>query len=115
MESAPLDQQLLEDRLNPPGGRVRMVLDTDTYNEIDDQFAVVYSLLSSERLRVEALYAAPFHNSRSAGPGDGMEKSFDEIHRLLDRLSFLDLPRSGFVQRGAEAWMRDANSPVAKR
>ena len=22
--------------LEPPGGRVRMVLDTDTYNEIDD-------------------------------------------------------------------------------
>ena len=24
--------------LQPPTGRVRMVLDTDTYNEIDDQF-----------------------------------------------------------------------------
>jgi len=28
--------------LEPPTGRVRMVLDTDTYNEIDDQFAMVY-------------------------------------------------------------------------
>ncbi|MFC1725309.1 hypothetical protein ACFL4T_06755 [candidate division KSB1 bacterium] len=44
----------------PPAGRVRMVLDTDTYNEIDDQFAVVYSLISPERLNVEAIYAAPF-------------------------------------------------------
>jgi hypothetical protein len=34
-----------------------MVLDTDTYNEIDDQFAVTYGLLSPERLSVEALYA----------------------------------------------------------
>ena len=42
-----------------------MVLDTDTYNEIDDQFAVVHALLSPEHLNVEALYAAPFHNNRS--------------------------------------------------
>jgi len=48
-----------------------MVLDTDTYNEVDDQFAVVYALRSPERLRVEALYAAPFHNDRSSGPADG--------------------------------------------
>ena len=40
-------------RLEPPAGRVRMVLDTDTYNEIDDQFALVYALLSHERLDVE--------------------------------------------------------------
>ena len=26
--------------LEPPTGRVSMVLDTDTYNEIDDQFAI---------------------------------------------------------------------------
>jgi hypothetical protein len=33
--------------LRPPGKRpVRMVLDTDTYNEIDDQFALVYALIS---------------------------------------------------------------------
>ena len=34
--------------LRPPSERpVRMVLDTDTYNEIDDQFAVVYALISA--------------------------------------------------------------------
>src|SRR5690606_10077935 len=44
-------------RLKPPAGKVRMVLDTDTFNEIDDQFAVVYSLLSPEAMEVEAIYA----------------------------------------------------------
>jgi purine nucleosidase len=29
--------------LTPPVGRVSAVLDTDTYNEIDDQFALVYA------------------------------------------------------------------------
>jgi len=47
------------------------VLDTDTYNEVDDQFAVTQALLSPDRLEVEALYAAPFSNNRSSGPGDG--------------------------------------------
>ena len=46
-------------RLEPPKGRVKMVLDTDTYNEVDDQFALAYSLLSPEKLDVLAVYAAP--------------------------------------------------------
>ena len=61
-------------RLEPPTDSIQMVLDTDTYNEIDDQFAVVYAMLS-EKISVQAIYAAPFHNSRSTGPGDGMEKA----------------------------------------
>ena len=64
-------------------GKVRMVLDTDTYNEIDDQFAIVYALSSSDRLDVEAIYAAPFLSSRSKSTKDGMEKSYQEILKLL--------------------------------
>jgi len=41
---------------------IRMILDTDTYNEVDDQFALVYALLSPEAVKVEAIHAAPFHN-----------------------------------------------------
>ena len=97
-------------RLDPPvKGRISMVLDTDTYNEIDDQFAVVYSLLSPERLDVEALYAAPFHNSRSGGPADGMEKSYEEILRLLLRLG---VSHEGFVYRGSAGYLPDGASPV---
>ena len=97
-------------RLTPPSGHpVRMVLDTDTYNEIDDQYAVVYALLAGEAIETEAVYAAPFHNGRSEGPGDGMEKSYDEILRLLDRL---DRPSEGFVFKGSTDWMPDAETPV---
>ena len=55
--------------LTPRRGRVRAVLDTDTYNEINDQFALVQLVLSPERIGLEAIYAAPFHNDRSTGPG----------------------------------------------
>ena len=72
--------------LEPPRDHVRMVLDTDTYNEIDDQFALVYALLSPERMTCEAIYAAPFHNTRSSGPEDGMLRSYEEIGRVLERL-----------------------------
>mgnify|MGYP000208118695 CR=1 FL=1 len=45
--------------LTPPTNRpVRMVLDTDTFNEIDDQFALAYLLRSEDVARPEAIYAA---------------------------------------------------------
>ena len=88
----------------------RAVLDTDTFNEIDDQFAVVYALLSPSRIALEALYAAPFHNSRSSGPEDGMLKSHAEIERLLDRL---DGPRPP-VLHGSRSWLPAAPSPASE-
>ncbi len=111
MRFPPLNSQLLRDRLKHPSRPVRIVLDTDTYNEIDDQFAVVYALLSPEAMTVEAIHAAPFHNNRSSSPADGMEKSFEEIHRLLARLPSVDTPGDGFVMRGATKWMKEGEPP----
>ncbi len=96
------------ERLQPPKGKVRMVLDTDTYNEIDDQFAIAYALLSPEQMSVEALYAAPFFNDRASSPGDGMEKSYDEILRLLDRL---DMPAENLAYRGSNGFLSDYETP----
>ena len=96
------------ERLQPPKGKVRMVLDTDTFNEIDDQFAIVYALLSPEQMSVEALYAAPFFNSRSSSPGEGMEKSYDEILRLLDRL---EMSGENFAYRGSNGFLADYDHP----
>ncbi len=107
-----LNSDLLLSRLEHPSQKgprqIRMVLDTDTYNEIDDQFAVAYALLSPERLKVEAIYAAPYHNNRSSGPGDGMEKSYDEILRLLNRLK---VPSAGFVFRGSTTYLSGRSEP----
>ncbi len=83
--------------LTPRPGRLRAVLDTDTYNEIDDQFALVQAILSPERIDLQAIYAAPFHNDRSDGPGHGMELSYGEILELLERL---DRRPDGLVHRG---------------
>ncbi len=94
--------------LEPPHGPLSMVLDTDTYNEIDDQFALTYALLSPN-LTMEAVYAAPFFNSRSTGPADGMERSYEEILRVMDRLGRGD-PHTVF--RGSESYLLPGKQPV---
>lgn len=78
------ERRAVLDRRGNPTSTIRMVLDTDTYNEIDDQFALAYALGASDTLDLEAIYAAPFRNSRSASPADGMEKSFVEIQHILE-------------------------------
>ncbi|HEY8455467.1 MAG TPA: nucleoside hydrolase [Actinopolymorphaceae bacterium] len=94
----------------PPIGRVRAVLDTDTYNEIDDQYALAYAMLASERIQLEAIYAAPFHNNRSSGPGDGMRRSYEEIGRVLDRIGSDETPP---VFEGSTSWLPARTTPVA--
>jgi purine nucleosidase len=94
--------------LEPPRGPVSMVLDTDTYNEIDDQFALVYAMLSPN-LSVEAVYAAPFFNSRSSGPEDGMEKSYEEIVRILTKMG---IDHEGLVYRGSRAYLPSMSQSV---
>jgi len=94
--------------LEPPSGPVSVVLDTDTYNEIDDQFALVYALLSPS-VNLEAVYAAPFFNSRSSGPRDGMERSYEEILRIFDRLG---QDPGNRVFKGSKRYLEDKNRPA---
>ncbi|MFW6268812.1 MAG: nucleoside hydrolase [Bacillota bacterium] len=94
--------------LKYPEGKVKMVLDTDTYNEVDDQFALAYALNSPERLDLKAVYAAPFHNDRSESPEDGMEKSYKEIIKIMDKMSYKDNDK---VFRGSTDYLNDIDNP----
>ena len=58
--------------LEPPTGCVDMVLDTDAFNEVDDQFAIAY-LLRSEKLNPVGICAAPY-----------MASSAKELYRNAD-------------------------------
>ena len=106
-------------RLAPPQGqstRPRVVIDTDAANEIDDQFALAWALLSPTQLDVLAVYPAPFsfahrraalpHAPADAAPFNppavGMQRSYDEILNVYDKLG---LPSAGRVwrQRGLSA------------
>lgn len=98
-----------EKRLLPPAGPIDVVLDTDTFNEIDDQFALSYMLSYKERLNVKALYAAPFFNTHSTGPEDGMIRSYNEILTLLELAGCEELKEVTF--KGSIDYLKDEKTP----
>lgn len=110
MSAFPIDPALRYQRLQPPtlDRPLQVAIDTDTYNEIDDQFAVVYALLSPERIQVEGTFAAPFLNNRSTSAEDGMEKSYEEILRVLDRMG---RDPKGMVFKGSRNFLKDRSGP----
>lgn len=97
--------------LKVPTGKIDVVLDTDAYNEVDDQFAISYLIKSPEKLNLKALYAAPFFNEKSTGPADGMEKSYLEILKLLRLMEREDL--EPIVYRGSDAFLPNETTPVS--
>jgi purine nucleosidase len=104
-----LTPQDYENRLSVPREICSVIFDSDTYNEIDDQFALTYTILAADRIRVKGMTAAPFLNSRSDSPGDGMEKSFREMLRLL---KLLDCENRFPVLRGSQNFMSQQDTPV---
>ncbi len=100
------------EKLNIKPGKLDLVVDTDAFNEIDDQFAIAYALRSPERINLCALYAAPFFNSLSSSPADGMEKSYHEIRRVLERMHDPRASDESFVLRGSEGYLPDGDTPV---
>lgn len=80
-------------RLAPPrrgAAPLRIVIDTDAANEIDDPFAIAWALLSPDALQVEAVYAAPHSFAhrrgellRARAARDAPEQAGDEDQALL--------------------------------
>ncbi len=97
-------------RLLKPKEAVDVVIDTDTYNEIDDQFALAYLIKKEEKLKLKAIYAAPFHNEKSNGPQDGMIKSYDEIFKVLKLIGREDL--NSIVFKGSTEYLKDEKTAV---
>lgn len=95
--------------LNVPVGQIDCVLDTDTYNEIDDQYALSL-MMKSDKCNVKAIYAAPFFNMHSTGPKDGMERSYDEILNLLTLMGDEEMKKN--VYKGSEQYLPDEKTPV---
>ena len=104
------DYGFLEKQLRRPQGSIDVVLDTDAYNEIDDQYAIAYLLASQPKLRTEAIYAAPFFNNRSTSPEDGMEKSYQEILNITSLCNREDIHKVTY--RGSTRYLSDENTPV---
>lgn len=68
--------------------KINIILDTDTYNECDDQFALSYMLKSQDIFNVEAITIAPYHHDNSISIYEGVNKSYDEIIKICNWLNF---------------------------
>lgn len=105
-----MTQVQLFQNLTPPTGVIDVILDTDAYNEIDDQFAISYMLGHQEKFNIKGICAAPFHNANSEGPEDGMEKSYNEILKLLELAGHETL--KPYVYKGARRYLENEETPV---
>ena len=69
--------------------RINIILDTDTYNECDDQFALSYLIKSKKLFNIEAITVAPYsHTKRDVKVIDGQELSYNEILKICNWLNF---------------------------
>ena len=69
--------------------KINVILDTDTYNECDDQFALSYMLKSQEVFNIEAITVAPFsHKTRNVSVEEGQNLSYNEIIKICKWLNF---------------------------
>lgn len=75
--------------LNYKNDKISIILDTDIYNECDDQFALSYLLKSKDLFNIEAITVAPFsHIKRNVTVRDGQELSYNEILKICNYLNF---------------------------
>ena len=56
--------------------KINVILDTDTYNTWNDQFAVSYMITSQDRFEIEVVTIAPYHCDNSISIEEGLEKSY---------------------------------------
>lgn len=122
------NEELLE-RLKPKTGKLKIVIDSDAFNEVDDQFAIAWALKSTNRVCVEAIYAVPFSHQtfsqltvsnqlkpmlkgmveNAKGTAEGMEQSYQEILNLCNLLN-IDVKQKVF--RGSPDFLQDKYQPV---
>ncbi len=69
--------------------KINVILDTDTYNECDDQFALSYMIKSQDIFNIEAITVAPYsHKEKNETVISGQEKSYNEILKICNLLNF---------------------------
>ena len=69
--------------------KINLILDTDTYNECDDQFALSYLIKSKDLFNIEAITVAPYsHTKIDVKVKYGQELSYNEILKICNWLNF---------------------------
>lgn len=83
--------------------KINVILDTDTYNECDDQFALAYMLKSQDIFNIEAITVSPYSRKTPiVSVKDGQENSYNEILKIC---KWLDFDTTNKVFKGAEDYI----------
>lgn len=97
--------------LSVPTGKVDVILDTDTFNEADDQVALAYMLKSEDKLNVKGICAAPYSGpGKCDTPAEGVVNSYNEIFNILELAGRKDMCDK--VYMGSKYYLSDENTPV---
>ena len=91
--------------------KINVILDTDTYNECDDQFALAYLLKSQERFNIEAITVAPYHHDNNISIIERNEKSYNEIIKICKYLNF---DTTNKVYKGSEDYLQNNYNETTK-
>lgn len=69
----------------PKEQKLRVIIDADAHNEIDDVWAIALALLSPERLQIEGFVAANYDNENEGAGPRSVATSAATIHTLLEK------------------------------
>lgn len=89
----------------PDEKKVRVILNTDAKNEVDDQFAIVHAVLS-ESIDLKGIIPAHFGDEKSPC---SQKDSYDETMLVLDKMKKKDVVR---VENGASNAMESEECPI---
>lgn len=96
--------------------KYNVILDTDTYNEADDQFALSYLLKSKEIFNIDAITIAPFRTEKwQETVSDSIDESYNEACKIFDLLGLKD---KSIIYKGSRDYLKNGynerNSAVNK-
>lgn len=92
----------------PNEKKMRVIINTDAKNEVDDQFAIVHAILTPS-FELHGIIPAHFGEKKST---TSLEDSYEETMLLL---RMMDLEDKFLVEKGATHAMPDEKTPVSSR
>lgn len=88
--------------------KIDLILDSDVFNEIDDQFAIAYMVKNQDRLNIKGITIAPFspiHNKKVSNVSESIDRSYDEAIHTLELLGAYELKNK--VYKGSRRFLND--------
>ena len=91
---------MLGDKMN---NKYKVILDTDTYNEADDQFALAYLMKKKDIFDVKAITIAPFkHEKYIKDVSESIDDSYNEACKIFDLIGEND---TSIIYKGSRNYL----------